>query len=99
MYDIKAEITNLRETDIFTNYRPAFKINEEHCILTTGEIKFIECDVLKPNEKCMGYVNFISPEHYPHFLKTGDLIYFYEGKRKTGFAIIQNIYNKILIKP
>lgn len=98
-YDIRAEVTNLRESmSAFGNkYRPMFKISNRQNYLTTGEITFSDPNLmLEYNNMEEAYVSFISPEVYPHTLWVGKNLYFYEGNRLTGKAVVLEIYNKIL---
>ncbi|MBQ7776714.1 MAG: hypothetical protein IJ379_12415 [Lachnospiraceae bacterium] len=95
--DIKAKITLLGRESMYSGYRPAHKIKlERGDYLTTGLQQYIGTDILNRNETVEGYITFISPEAYPHTIKIGMIIPFYEGSKLTGKAEVLEIYNEIL---
>ena len=89
-----AKITNYRETNIFSGYRPAHLIRDDY--LTTGMHEYVDCESIKSGEFAMGYIQFISPEVYPRTLYPGRIVEFFEGRRKTGEIEIFEVYNNIL---
>lgn len=74
-------------------YRPAHLIFENY--LTTGLHTY---DKETIEDEINGTIKFISPEDYPHCLWIGMEIKMYEGSRNIGIAIVQEIYNEILLK-
>lgn len=91
--DIRANITLTRENPVYSGYRPAHLIGD---YLTTGVHKYFNVDILKNGETTEGTISFISPEYYPHSLKTGMRLSFQEGGKITGYADIIEIYNELL---
>ena len=91
--DIRANITLTRANPVCSGYRPAHLIGE---YLTTGIHEYFNTDILKNGETTEGVITFLSPELYPHSLKVGMRLIFQEGKRITGYAVILEIYNKLL---
>ena len=63
--DIEVIIKNNRpsKSNICSGYRPAFKVKDDY--VTTGIIKFINCDVLSYGEQSVAEFWFITPELYP----------------------------------
>lgn len=87
-YNVKAIITNTSDRIIFSGYRPAHNING---YFTTGLHKYIETDTIGTGESSVGYIAFITPELYIS-ISEGEIIGFYEGSKKIGFAKIIEVY-------
>lgn len=92
-YDVKALITNKRETKTAfkTGYRPTFAIHPNYN--TSGVITLIHSEWLSFNETQEAYIQFLSPEVYPKSIWIGKEIALMEGHRITGIARIIEIYN------
>lgn len=90
-YHIKAKITNISDKALLSGYRPAHDING---YMTTGVHKYTGCDKLGAGKSAIGYITFIMPELYLDSIKTGDIIDFYDGSKKTGFAFVIEVYNE-----
>ncbi|MDE6691452.1 MAG: hypothetical protein K2K04_05715 [Clostridia bacterium] len=97
-YDIKAEVTNLRKSgNYFGNkYRPTFQILDDYA--TTGVIELLDTDKVEVGEWAEAYINFLTPEIYPHSVWVGREIEFKEGLKVTGKAIVTEVLNDILLK-
>lgn len=95
-YDVKAMITNKREThsSFKSCYRPTFAIHKKYN--TSGEITLIDCEWLSYDETSEAFIRFLSPEVYPKSIWIGKEIVFMEGPRVTGIARIIEIYNSVL---
>lgn len=98
MVDIKVEVRNLRKSGKFfsSGYRPAFQVNENY--VSTGEIELIGRDLLNCGESAEAYVRFLTPNIYPNSMWEGKKLLFMEGNEITGEAIIEEIYNEILLR-
>ena len=88
-YHIKALITNISDKPLLSGYRPAHDING---YLTTGMHKYSDNDKLGAGESVIGYITFITPELYLDSIKKDNIIDFYEGSKKTGYATVLEIY-------
>ena len=97
MADIKAKVKNLRESGNYfsSGYRPAFKIKENY--LSTGEIELIGRKKLDVGESCEAYISFLTPDIYPESMWKGKKLIFSEGEKITGEAIVEEVYNQILL--
>lgn len=95
-FDIEAIIKNLRasKSNISTGYRPTFEILQNYW--TSGVIDFIDCELLKYNNETRANIRFLTPDSYPRSIWVGRKMVFYEGKKITGYAIVTQIFNKIL---
>ena len=96
--DIEVVIKNNRPSKncMCSGYRPAFKVKDDY--LTTGIIKFVDCDRLKYGEEAIAEVWFITPEVYPNCLEVGQTIQIQEGERIHGLATVLKVKNLILKK-
>ncbi len=92
-YDIKARITVTDKDKCLSGYRPAHLINN---YLTTGIHTYIGTDCLRKGESAEGYIEFISPEYYPHTMNVGDIIIFQEGSKIVGYIEVLEILNDLL---
>ena len=88
-YNVKAIITNITDRTIISGYRPAHNING---YLTTGIHKYIDKDEIGIAESSIGYIAFITPELYINNISEGDIVDFYEGSKKVGYAKIIEVY-------
>ncbi len=97
-YDIKAKVINLRESGncFASGYRPVFQVTNDY--MSSGEIELIGKDILKVGEIAEAYISFLTPAVYPYSMWVGRKLIFMEGRSKTGEAIIEEIYNDILLK-
>lgn len=96
-YDVKAMITNKRETKTAfkTGYRPTFAIHPNYN--TSGVITLIHRELLSFDETQEAYIQFLSPEVYPKSIWIGREIALMEGHRITGIARIIEVYNVSLM--
>lgn len=94
-YDVLARVYNKRSTSFKSGYRPAHRVCEG--VLTTGVHTYIGVDMLPHGAKTKAYISFIAPREYKHTLWFGKVVPFYEGNRLTGYAVIEEIYNDLLI--
>lgn len=76
-------------------YRPHHKILDGY--LTTG-VHFYNRQEVQPGETVEGIIKFIAPNEYPNSLWINKKIDIQEGYKIVGYAIIKEIYNKILEK-
>lgn len=91
--DIRALITITNKDRVYTGYRPAHLIDGR---LTTGVLEFIDADSICNGESKEGFITFISPEAYPHTIRTGDVIPFQDGSEKVGYAEVLEVINEVL---
>ena len=93
--DIRAKITLTGRDFVCSGYRPVHKIDGIN-YLTTGVHEYIDRAGLNRNETVEGNIIFISPEEYPHTMRVGMNIPFYEGERLIGIAEVVEIYTELL---
>ena len=91
--DIRALITITNKACVYTGYRPAHLIAG---ILTTGIHEYIDADCIHNGECKEGFIKFVTPEAYPHTIKTGDIISFQDGGEQVGYAEVLDVINDVL---
>ncbi len=101
-YDALIEISLLptekggRKLPIFSGYKGAHLIREEY--LTSGSIELIDGETLYPGETAIAFVNYLTPEFYPHSLWIGKTIDIQEGSQVVGTSKVIEVYNETLLK-
>ena len=83
-----------RKGFVRSGYRPGHLIDENY--VTTGIHNYFDKDIVKPNEKAIGTITFLSPECYPHSLREGKNISIIEGSHIVGQAMIVKVLNPLL---
>lgn len=76
-------------------YRPHHRLFDNY--LTTG-IHFYNQSEVNPGETVEGTIKFLAPSEYPNSLWIDKKIDIQEGYKVVGYAIIKEIYNKVLEK-
>lgn len=100
--DVDALVTFLpteqggRHTGAISGYRPCHLVQADY--LSSGHHEYRDRDVVMPGESAEAEIWFLSPEHYPHCLRVGDVIRIQEGSRLVGHAEIKQIHNALLQK-
>jgi len=64
----------------------------------TSIIELIEQEKLHPGETGMAFVNYITPEVYPHSIWVGKEMNLQEGGHIVGKTKVIEVYNKLLEK-
>ena len=88
-YNVKAIITNISDRIIFSGFKPTHNIKG---YLTTGIHKYIDKDAIRIAESSIGFIAFITPELYIDNINEGDIVDFYDGTQKLGYAKIIEVY-------
>ncbi len=92
---VEVNFTN-KKIAVKNGYCPLYKIKEDY--LTSTKHWFIEKGEAAPNEVTQAFVNFITPDAYPHSLVVGGEVDICEGRNLVGKAKIQEVYLELLCK-
>lgn len=90
--EVLFKFTEEMKTKVFEGYRPSHLVTENY--LTTGVHRYYNPKDCESERK--GTITFITPEAYPNTLWVGKKIKMFEGSKMIGYAIILNIYNRVL---
>ena len=85
-----------RSTYAFSGYRPHVKFAFSE-MMTSGQQKFLDKEVVYPGETVIAEISIISPEFFFNKLKPGTEFEFREGPRIVGTGVIREILNSDLL--
>ncbi len=83
-----------REAPVANGYRGSHLIDDDY--LTSGQMDFIDDELVFPGSSIKAFVTYISPKQYPKTLWVGKIMNIQEGSKVVGKAEVLAVYNELL---